>query len=161
MGTGAGRPPGVTHHICRKDPLIQITCQRGLCEPGWEEQGGEDDKGRLPHTWPSSTHPQGVGPHLAFMPCTVIQICIGTVHGSVTHGDDPRPGCPVLIGFLERKAQSKRWGGREGGEAGARGKRGPLPTSRLPGGLSLASETVSLPGGGHNEERNILRWRRR
>lgn len=60
---------------------------------------------------PGFQHPDpGRGPHLAFMPRTVIQVSIGTVHGPVAHGNDPRPRCPVLIGFLERRAQSEGQG---------------------------------------------------
>lgn len=40
----------------------------------------------------------------------------------MTHGDDPWPGCSVLIGFLERRT-SVRGGNRRGGEAGPRGDR--------------------------------------
>ena len=41
------------------------------------------------------------------------------------------------------------------------GRHIPGDIQRLPGGRSPASETVSLPGGGHNGGRNIPRWRRR
>lgn len=45
----------------------------------------------------------GKGPHPAFVPRAVIQIRVGTVHRPMTHRDDPRPGHPILIGFLEKE----------------------------------------------------------
>lgn len=83
--------------------------------------------------------PWGAGPHLAFMPGTVIQISIGTVHGPVTHGDDPRPGCSVLIGFLKRGAGSERQGCGEG--------RGQVPEAKAdlyPGYLEVPFQPVKL-----------------
>lgn len=66
-----------------------------------------------PPAWLSASHPLEEGPHLAFMPYTVIQISIGTVHGPMTHGNDPWPDSPVLISFLEKGAQSE---GHKSGE---------------------------------------------
>lgn len=118
---------------------------------------GRGDSGQPP-TWISAPGSWGGGTHLAFMPSTVIQISIGAVHGPVAHGDDPRPDCPVLIGFLQRRAQSEGRGAVV--EEGVR-RHIPGDIQRLPGGRSPASETVSLPGGGRNGGRNIPRWRRR
>lgn len=117
----------------------------------WDEQGGEEAR---PPT-KSHCHP-GKGPHPAFMPRAVIQIRVGTVHRPMTHCDDPRPSCPILIGFLEDKDWSE--GQQQGREAG--GVRGGS-YSGLPGGRSPASGTASLPGGGHSGERNIPQWRTR
>lgn len=82
------------------------------------------------------------GPHLAFMSCAVVQICVGAVHGPVPHGDDPRPGCPVLIGFLGRRAQGEGLGvGGGGGGGTGRGTTGGLH----PGYLEVALQPAKLP----------------
>ena len=65
------------------------------------------------------------------MPSTVIQISIGAVHGPVAHGDDPRPDCPVLIGFLQRRVQSE--GRAEQGGAGDGGGGGGQAVASFPG----------------------------
>ena len=55
-------------------------------------------------------------------------------------------------------------GGRSGGEPVMEegvGGTSQEDIHRLPGGRSPASETVSLPGGGHNGGRNIPQWRGR
>ena len=84
---------------------------------------GRGDSGQPP-TWISAPGSRGGGAHLAFMPGTVIQISIGAVHGPVAHGDDPWPDCPVLIGFLQRRAQSEGQGGGAGGAGGEAHPRG-------------------------------------
>lgn len=101
---------------------------------------GRRDSGSPP-TWISAPCSQGGGAHLAFMPGTVIQVSIGAVHGPVAHGDDPRPDCPVLIGFLQRRVQSEGQG-VEGGDGGGGGGAHPRGTST--GYLEVALQPVKL-----------------
>lgn len=102
---------------------------------------------------PPGCSPQA--PHLAFVPPAVVQIGVGAVHGAVTHGDEPRPRCPVLIGSLETGAQ------REAQEE-VRLALAPQGTATsLPGGRSPATGTVSAPGGGRSAGRSTPPWRRR
>ena len=114
------------------------------------------DSGQPPHRWISAPFPQGGGPHLAFMPDAVIQISTGTVHGLVTHGNDPRWGCPVLIGFLQRRAQCEGQGLQEGEARQVQGGH-PQVTWRL---LSSQQNCLSTRWR-RNGERNIPQWRRK
>lgn len=109
---GPGTPQGHSPYLWKRSSSPNSLPLRPL-RTCWDEQGGEET-----HSPKASHCHPGKGPHPAFMPRAVIQICVGTVHGPVTHRDDPGSGCSVLIGFLEKRAQS------EGQQQGLRGQKG-------------------------------------
>lgn len=120
-------PPGPLTVFVEKILQPIEPAAEALANLGRASKGGRGDSGR-PLTWLSAPRPppaQGRGPHLALVPRAVIQISVGAVHRPVAHGDDPRPGRPVLVGLLERRAQSEGQGGGKGRGGGSKRRKGP------------------------------------